>query len=383
MRVLVNALSARLGGGQTYLLNLLGHAPQEDGWRIFVLVQPSFPPAELPRNVELLKQASVENPLARAVWEEFQLAPLVRRLDADLFFSPGGLLPRALPPDVPAAVTFQNMLPFDHVQRRKYPYGYRRARDWLLERGLSWAMRRADLVIFISEFARDFIGRRLGSLQGQHVVIPHGVDASFRFRPGGAPARPAWLPEGDYVLYVSYVDHYKAQLEVVRGFDLYRRQGGSAKLILAGPEYRPYGERVRREIVARGLQQQVIVAGNVPHAELPAIYQHARINLFASFTENCPNILLEMMASGRPALVSNRPPMTEFAGEAAAYFDPADPADLARQLAALMADEQRQRQLAGAALERIESHTWGKAASLTWRALGATRRKTARQHALP
>ena len=168
---------------------------------------------------------------------------------------------------------------------------------------------------------------------------------------------------------MSFIDHYKAQLQVVQGFDLYRKQGGKGKLILAGAEYRPYGDLVRQEIFIRGLTGEVILAGNVPHEELPAIYQHAKVNLFASFTENCPNILLEMMASGRPALVSNRPPMPEFGGDAVAYFDPSNPEDIAANLLELVHNEARQDQLAAAAMQRVAIHTWEAASAKTWEAI--------------
>lgn len=380
MRIFINALSARLGGGQTYLLNLLKHVPQEKNWRVFVLVQPSFVLDDLPQNVVRLVQASLENPLKRAVWEETQLPAMLRKYNVELFFSPGGLLPRSLPSNMLTAVAFQNMLPFDHEQRKKYPYGYRRLRDWLLERGLSSSMQRADLIIFISEFARNFIKNELGELQGTSVVVPHGIHPSFRACLEKPLPRPAWLPEGDYFLYVSFIDHYKAQLEVVQGFDLYRQQGGKGKLVLVGTEYRPYGDLVRQEIADRGLVGEVILAGNVPHAALPAVYQNARINLFASFTENCPNIVLEMMASGRPALVSNRAPMNEFGGDAVAYFDPANPEDMARQLAALVHDEARQHRLASDAMKRVAIHTWEGAAEKTWEAIGAVGRKVGAKH---
>lgn len=375
MHIFINALSARLGGGQTYLLNLLKHVPQEKEWQVFVLVQPSFVLDGLPQNVVRLEQASLENPLKRAIWEETHLAALLKQHDIELFFSPGGLLPRSLPLNMLTAVTFQNMLPFDHEQRKKYPLGYRRLRDWLLERALSSSMRRADLVIFISEFAKNFIKHELGELQGSSVVIPHGIHPSFKACLEKPLPRHGWLPEGDYFLYVSFIDHYKAQLEVVQGFDLYRQQGGTETLVLVGSEYRPYGDLVRQEIANRGLARDVILVGNVPHVELPAIYQHARINLFASFTENCPNILLEMMASGRPALVSNLAPMNEFGGDAVAYFDPANPEDIARCLTALVHDEERQRKLASDAKERVAVHTWENAAGKTWEAIAAVGRK--------
>lgn len=371
MRIFINALSARLGGGQTYLLNLLKHVPQEKDLRVFVLVQPSFVLGDLPPNVVRLEQSSLENPLKRAAWEETCLPALLRQHDIELFFSPGGLLPRSLPSNILTAVTFQNMLPFDHEQRKKYPFGYRRLRDWLLERGLSSSMRRADLVVFISEFAKSFIHRELGGLNNLNIVAPHGIHPSFRACLENPLPRPTWLPEEDYFLYVSFIDHYKAQLEVVQGFDLYRQQGGQGKLILAGPEYRPYGDLVRRAITDRELTKDVVLVGNIPHEDLPAVYQHARINLFASFTENCPNILLEMMASGRPALVSNRLPMNEFGADAVAYFDPSSPEDIAQNLNALVRDEERQRKLAGLAMEQVAAYTWEKTTEKTWGAIAS------------
>lgn len=369
MRILINALSARLGGGQTYLLNLLKHVPQEDNFQVFVLVQPSLHLIDLPDNVVWIEQASLENPLLRTLWEETHLVKLLKQLNIDLFFSPGGLLPRILPYNMLTAVTFQNMLPFDYVQRKKYPYGYRRLRECLLERGLSSAIRRANSVIFISNFARIFIEQKLGLSQSKYIVIPHGIHPSFRPDFGAPLPRPNWLPEEDYFLYVSFIDYYKAQLEVIRGFNHYHQQGGKGKLVLVGPEYRHYGDLVRREIDKLGLFEWVIVIGNVPHIELPAAYQNARINIFASFTENCPNILLEMMASGRPALVSHRLPMTEFGGDAVAYFDPANPLEFARHLAELVSDVERQHQLSVSAMEQVACYTWERSASLTWRSL--------------
>ena len=371
MRILINALSARLGGGQTYLSNLLKNIPQHLDLQVYVLVQPSFDLGILPTNVTRLEQASLENPWKRAIWEETRLIEYLKELNIQLFFSPGGLLPKRLPSDILTAVTFQNMLPFDHVQRLKYAYGYRRLRDWLLEGGLSSAMRRADLVIFISEFARTFIHEQLGMLDGVSVVAPHGIHPCFRVDDNVPLSRPAWTPDGDYFLYVSWIDHYKAQLEIVRGFSLYKQRGGHGHLLLVGPEYKPYADLVRREILKLGLSESIQLVGNIPHVELPAAYQNARINIFASFTENCPNIFLEMMASGRPALVSNWGPMTEFGGEAVSYFNPSQPEDFAQSLANLMADDEHQNMLANLGVKQVEQYTWQYAAFLSWNAIAS------------
>lgn len=372
MQILVNALSARLGGGQTYLLNLLHRVPQGDGWKIFLLCPDSLDLTGLPKNIERIDAGlKLDNPFRRALWERSNLGRLAKALGAELLFCPGGLLPSgSLPAALKTAVTFQNMLPFDWEQRKRYPFGYRRLRDWLLERGLASSMRQADLVIFISRHAREFIQRELGPFRGNSVVIPHGIDARF-FPPSNARSPLPWdAPAGDYFLYVSFIDHYKSQIEVVRAFARVRQLSGTqATLVLVGAENPSYGEAVRREIEALQLNGAVKVMGNLPHQALPILYQRASINLFASCTENCPNILLEMMASGRPALVSERGPMPEFGGPTVTYFDPDNVAQLAERWMALLSNPEQGKRMAQSAMERVSAMQWEKAAQATWDAM--------------
>ena len=372
MRILVNGLSARLGGGQTYLLNLLRRIPQQAGWKVFLLCPDSLDLTGLPRNVERVGSGlKLDNSFHRAIWEHFNLGKLASKLDADLLFSPGGLLPPgSLPAGLKTAVTFQNMLPFDMAQRKRYPLGYRRLRDWLLERGLSSAMRKADMVIFISCFAQEFIWAKLGHLAGRSVVIPHGIDPRFFPRADNPLHLPAGVPTAEYFLYVSFIDHYKSQIEVVRAFAQVRQLSKTqASLLLVGAENPPYGEALRREIDSLKLGEVVKVMGNLPHHDLPALYQYARINLFASCTENCPNILLEMMASGRPALVSDRGPMPEFGGQTVSYFDPENVGQLVERWMSLFSDSERGSRLAADALVRVSAMEWEKTASATWGAM--------------
>lgn len=370
MRILVNGLSARLGGGQTYLLNLLRRVPQHAGWKVFLLCPDSLDLTGLPGNIERVGSAlKLDNPFRRAIWERFNLGKLASRLEADLLFCPGGLL-SSLPKGLKTVVTFQNMLPFDTTQRKRYPLGYRRLRDWLLERGLSSAMRKADLVIFISRFAQEFMLEKLGHLPGRSVVIPHGIDPRF-FPHADNPLRlPGGVPKGEYFLYVSFIDHYKSQIEVVRAFAQVRHLSKTrASLLLVGAENPPYGKALRREIDLLKLGDVVKVMGNLPHHVLPALYQHAQINLFASCTENCPNILLEIMASGRPALVSDRGPMPEFGGQTVMYFDPENVGQLVERWMSLLSDPEQGGRLALEALMRVSAMEWEKTASLTWGAM--------------
>ncbi len=370
MRVLINASSARQGGGQTYLHNLLAFPPAESTAQIFVLAPDTLQLPHASNITRIHLECSLDNPYVRAMWEKTRLARLARELGADILFCPGGIIGARPPRGCKTVTMFRNMIPFDHMQRGKYPLGYQRVRNWILEKVMLQSMLRADLVIFISEYAHQVIESRAPGRLRASVTIPHGINSHFRITREGVPPRPSWLPSESYLLYVSTLDFYKAQLEVVRGYALLRKMRGTPeKLILAGPENPAYSRKVRAEITRLGLGSDVIIAGVIPYRELPAVYHHALINIFASESENCPNILLEALAAGRPVVCSSRPPMPEFGADAVQYFDPTAPDALAEQLLRLIEDPGLQSRLAAKAAAQAKFYDWQETARLTWNAL--------------
>ena len=369
-RVLIDALSARQGGGQTYLVNLLRDASTYGDLEVFLLAPESLALSTGASVTRLPVHRCLENPFIRACWQWLVLPMYLRRFSPDILFCPGGVISRGVPESVKVAVTFQNMLPFDRAATHKYPLGYQRLRIWLLRRLMMKDFERADLVICISNYARTVLDDALKGRLRKTVVIPHGVACEFQASPSAALKRPAWLQGCEYFLYVSTYDFYKAQIEVVRGFAEFRKTSKrDYRLVLAGPENRAYGQRLRMEIACLGLGESVILSGPIPYGQLPALYRHAAINIFASEVENCPNILMEMMASGRPAVVSNRLPMLEFGGDAVCYFDPARPSELADRLTLLLEDTSHMETLGRLACERSRLFDWMRSARLTWEAI--------------
>ena len=369
--ILLNAQSARSGGGQTYVINLLNYLPEEFPVKVFVLAPDSL---SLPSDRQNIKRISVEwpveNPVVRAIWERLCLPALLRKLDADVLFCPGGIIGGSVPSDCKTVTMFRNMIPFSPLQQRRYRPGYMRLRNWLLKKEMLRSMVRADLVIFLSDYARTVIEQRAREKMKETVTIPHGISPSFRKPAGANPPRPAWLPPGNYFLYVSTLDHYKAQLEVIQAYAMLRKQRDTReKLLLVGPEYPEYGRKVRNQIKRLALENEVLIAGTVPYVDMPAVYQNAVLNIFASECENCPNILIEALAAGRPVFSSNCPPMPEFAGDAVVYFDPKLPEELAQKLATVLADPARMKDLAAKALERSRLYDWSVSAQATWQAI--------------
>jgi glycosyltransferase involved in cell wall biosynthesis len=367
MKIVINALSARLGGGQTYLKNLLAHLPEQAVVDILVYAPASLRLPEDPRIRLGATRWPTANPLLRTLWEKFTLPRILLEEKANIFFCPGGVLATRAPAGCKVVTMFRNMVPFDLATLARIPFGLQKLRNFMLKRVMLRSMANADLTIFISDHARQTI-EALTSVR-KSVTIPHGINATFRTH-GQNVQRPDWLPESEYLLYVSRFDVYKHQLEVATAYvalpsDLRSRY----KLLLVGEADNALAKVVADLARKNGLENQIVIAGPIAYFELPAAYHHASINLFASSCENCPNILLEALGAGRPVLSSAVMPMPEFGGDAVGYFVPTDPASIRDEIIRVLCDEPRRHELAAAAARRSADFDWVKTSRITWQSI--------------
>ncbi len=137
-------------------------------------------------------------------------------------------------------------------------------------------------------------------------------------------------------------------------------------MVLVGEVNLPEAERVKSLIATLGLEAHVLLLGAIPYQSLPPLYHHAYLNLFASSCENCPNIMLEALASGRPMICSNVMPMPEFGADAALYFSPFDPEDIGRVLSEALTSPDLLKKLSVAAVTQSDKFDWEKTSRKTW-----------------
>lgn len=178
-----------------------------------------------------------------------------------------------------------------------------------------------------------------------------GVD-SGRFRPLPSPAR------GAYLLTV-------AAMHPLKGLDFLVESVGKI-----APEERPTlvvvsdrareAERARVEARARGAGVRVEFRFRVPEEELVALYNGARLVVYAPYDEPFGFVPLEAMACARPVLgvAEGGIPETVEEGETG-FLAPRDSAAFARRITELLGDEERAERVARHALEVVrERWTW-------------------------
>ena len=367
MKIVINAYSARQGGGQTYLINLLQHLPEQNPPQIEVFA---------PRSLQLPEHSCIsrvhaswptENPLMRAAWERLALPLYLKQTGADVLFCPGGLVATTPPKGCKVVTMFRNMTPFDPIAMKAVPLGLHWIRLYMLRRLMLNSMRGADLTIFISEYARNAI-EKLSRIPNP-LTIPHGVSEAFRLGYSPLP-RPAAAGDLPYLLYVSKLDIYKHHNEVVKAYAMLPVHLRDAhRLILVGEAEGEQAQQLHALIRELGVEGYVRVLGAVPYNDLPGYYQNAMANIFASSCENCPNIMLEALASGRPLLASDVEPMPEFGGRHIGYFSPFDPSSIEIAMRKVLADSSTAKSWAEGAWQQGSLYSWAKTAHDTWRAI--------------
>lgn len=364
MRIVINALSARLGGGQTYLKNFLENIPELNDLDVLLIAPKGV---SFPTNKKLRKIYTswpVENPISRAVWEKLILPRLLVKWRADILFCPGGVVTSSVPPSCRVVTMFRNMIPFDKNVRKTIPFGFQRLRNFILNRVMLKSMAHADLTIFISDYARGII-QSLRNIPNP-VTIPHGLNESFKVN-DRALDRPSIVPQAEYLLYVSRFETYKHHREVVRAYaGLPEKLRDKYKLLLVGETNLPEAAVIAGLVSELGLSENVIVSGAIDYERLPAVYQHAKLIIFASSCENCPNILLEALGSGRPVLSSNVEPMPEFGGDAVEYFSPFDPESIGDAMCKVLSNKSLEEYLVRRGRQRSERYEWSETAAETW-----------------
>ncbi len=132
------------------------------------------------------------------------------------------------------------------------------------------------------------------------------------------------------------------------------------RLLLVGHPYdKAYFRRqIAALVAAHGVASRVELIAGLPQLELAHLYDNASVFVFASLVENCPNIVLEAMSRGAPLLLSKSEPMPEFGGDAARYFDPKSPEDLAASLQTLLGDARALARMRSASLARASLFSW-------------------------
>lgn len=363
MRVVINAVAARMGGAATHLPNFLQTAGRRHPDDIFIAcVNSDWRLPGLPPNVRLVDAGRLRNRVGHAIWDQCGIARVAVRERAEVLLSLLNFGPIRSP--VPHVVLERNPVYF-------CPYylgtlGRARALEVTATRALVHAvMRGAYRVVTPSEAMRDMIRAYYPDLPpAKFRVIPHGFgDAAFR---GGAPlpgdaAAQIADSRGVRILYVSHAASYKGIELLLEAGRVLRDDVALAATIwltIAREDWPEGFTRYTAFIKQHQLEPRVRLLGRIPHGAVHRVYEAANLFVYPSLCESFGFPLVEAMASGLPIVAADLPLNREMCGDAAVYYPAGDPAALAREIARVAQNEEVRARLAAAGRSRARQFSW-------------------------
>lgn len=227
---------------------------------------------------------------------------------------------------------------------------------------------RADHIIAISSYTKRTLIDKYAIPEDKITVVHLGYDAKAYMKLDGKIVeefrKEYGLPER-FLLYPAAFWPHKNHLNLVRAFRVLKdKYGYDGKLVLTGIKKGGHGV-FEKEVNALGLDGEIICLGYLAYDELPLLYNAASCLVFPSLFEGFGIPLVEAFATGLPVACSNITSLPEVGGDAAVYFDPEQPQDMAEKINRVCSDKGFRENLIEKGFERSRLFSWDNTAQQT------------------
>lgn len=300
------------------------------------------------------------HPVLYYLWFEQTIPITLRRIGADMFFSPDGYL--SIRTSVPSMNVFHD-LNFEHypndlpwIERKFYrhffpEYAYKARR-----------------IATVSEYSKSDIVKLYGVDKNKIDVVYNGVNEKFtpldeqqktqirEKRTGGAP----------YFVFVGSLHPRKNIARMLPAFDLFKEKDDrNVKMLIVGekkwwtPEIESAYENMKHK-------EDVIFAGRLDETELHKTIASALAMSYVSYFEGFGIPIVESFSCDVPVITSNVTSMPEVAGDAALLVDPFSIPSIADAFTRMAADEKLRASLIEKGRERRKMFSWQQTSERLW-----------------
>jgi glycosyltransferase involved in cell wall biosynthesis len=296
--------------------------------------------------------AAIAHRPARLAWEQTGLPLVAQQVGAQVIHSPHYTVPLRTP--CPVVVTLHDATFFTE------PEHYVKAKGTFFRSATRTSLRRSARVIVPSKATRDELIRLLDADPTRLDVAYHGVDPDLFHIPGEAERARVrarlGLADASYIAFLGSQEPRKNVPNLIRGWvkACAGREITPALVIAGGSGHDDDIDGAISEIPGH---LRLLRPGYLRFADLPGYLGGALVVAYPSHGEGFGLPVLEAMACGAPVLTTPRLSLPEVGGDAVAYTGE-DADQIGTDLAALMDDEGRRKELSSAAHARAAEFTW-------------------------
>jgi glycosyltransferase involved in cell wall biosynthesis len=226
------------------------------------------------------------------------------------------------------------------------------------------SLKRADKIIAVSEFTKNELIKYYHIAPEKITVAYNSVGDNFsEFNYSEEMAsqflKTYKLKAKSYILYLGTMQPRKNLPILIEAFAKIKDTAPEIKLVLAGNKNAyNFDKKIDIAIEKYNLKDDVIFTGYINEENKPILYKLASLFVFPSLYEGFGVPILEAMSAETPVVASDISPHREIAGNAAQYFNPEKPDELAQKISEIINNVELRNSFSDKEKEQVRKFSW-------------------------
>jgi len=301
-------------------------------------------------NIRVIKAPGIYNNLkAGSLWRAWGVSKEDTFKELDVFHGLSQELPLKMPVSVKKIVTVHDLIFI------RYPELYNPLDVFIYKVKVKAACQQADKILATSIQTKNDIVDFLKIDPEKIDVVYQGCHPSFKRKISVAEIEKVKtkykLPES-YILNVGTIEERKNVLLLIKALSQLPKDLKSHVVVIGRAT--KYKTRITEEAGRLGVGEWITFLHNVSFADLPAIYQGARIFVYPSIFEGFGIPIVEALESSVPVIAATGSCLSEAGGPGSIYINPSDEGELAEQLKKVLADNELRTRMIASGKNYIE-----------------------------
>lgn len=365
MKIGINGMATRIGGGITYLKNITLNILNISDCKIHLFVSSAARDRlNLPGETARLTVESIDvsGIVKRLYFEQSVIPQRIRQENIDVLYSPCEIPVLCCPCKQVVANQNANL----YNENTTYESINTSMKHVVLAKSLELSQKLSEATIFVTETSRRKATNKLNISMEDTFSIHHGVDSSYRrnLKNGGEIG----LGEQRYILLVSNLYRHKNVDNLILAYShLSAKIRNNHPLVIVGDKTidEEYTQQIEELISNSGVADNVSLVGHVSESSIKSYYSNAHLFVFPSLIESFGLPILEAMAAGVPVVASANAAIPEVGSDAALYFDPKDPDQMSVIIEQALKDQSLRESLVKRGRIRARDFSWERCARET------------------
>ncbi len=289
-------------------------------------------------------------------WFERSVPKIVKKHQADLFFSPDGYLSLSL--DIPQIQVIHD-LAFEHYPKQ-VPFWARKHYQYYFPK----YAKKAEKILTVSAFSKQDIVHRYGISQDKIQVVYNGVSSFYAPLKAGdkKEIRDQYSEGKPYFVYVGSINPRKNIDRLLQAFDRFAERDKDDVCLLLVGEKMWKDNMLEQTFQTLKHKDRIKFTGRLAQFDLARVMGSALGLTYVSLFEGFGIPIAEAMQCGVPVITSNVSSMPEVAGEAAVLVDPNSIEDISNGMITIATNNRLRGDLITKGFEQVQKFSWDKTA---------------------